>query len=181
MLFIDLQAILPIRRHIRLLRRQHRSISYQPWLSAAHVIVVEGFPEGGVPISIRHVRLVPFLSFLLRRLAAPEHRLPYLAEITIKIFFFISGIAARYSVHDEGLFVVIREQLIFNWTNVTQVDKILIVWLDPALEAEISELILDLVLLILLINELEIPHHILLEFVALIRSYLRLLFNFHVS
>lgn len=71
--------------------------------------------------------------------------------------------------------------MVFDWTDVSQVDQVLIVWLDLSLQAEVPEFVLNLVLPILLIYLLEITAHVLTEFAAFVRSHLGLLFNFHVA
>lgn len=71
--------------------------------------------------------------------------------------------------------------MVFDRTDVSQVDHVLIIGLDLSLQAEVPELVLDLVLPILLIYLLEITAHVLTKFTSFVGSHLGLLFDFHVA
>lgn len=100
---------------------------------------------------------------LRRRPATPKHILPNLAEISIKILLLVSCVATSYSVDDDGLIVVLhlaRLRVRFYRTDVSQINKVLVVRLDLNLEAQVAELILNFVLVFLLVDLLEVTQHV---------------------
>lgn len=132
------------------------------------------------PISVWLIGNILLLALLFGCLSAPEYRLPHFSEIPVKILLFVSGISTSNSIDHKRLFIVVREQLIFHWADVSQIYEVLVIWFDLSLKTEVPKLILNFILFVLLVNELEIPDHVLLKLVAFVGPDLSFLFDLHI-